>query len=159
MGRDPLLTNSYVFLWESCRQILPTLLLLFPFSLSRKSCLVVMSLLCCNALKHFNISVHMGNIIPYFQNLCKSITNHKIYFSDSVWCCSCLELMKQFRKIHLIRYIFVCCGSSNASWLSQISCWCESFVKNTLHKEFNVSIISQQSLANPVFLHQAYDWM
>lgn len=96
---------------------------------------------------------------PSFQNLWKSIANHEIYFSDSGWYCSCLELMKQFRKIHLINYISVCCGSSNASWLSQISCWFEIFVKSTLHRILNVSIISQQSLATPVFQRQAYGWI
>lgn len=72
MGRNPWLTNSYVVLWEACRQILPTLLLLFPFSLPRKSCLLVISLLSSNALKHFNISVYMGNIISVFPKSLKT---------------------------------------------------------------------------------------
>lgn len=75
MGRGLSLTNAYVFLWETRRQILTILLLRFPFSLSRevlKSCLLVIFLLSSNTLKHFNISICMGNIISFLPKSLKT---------------------------------------------------------------------------------------
>lgn len=75
MGRGLSLTNAYVFLWETRRQILTILLLRFPFSLSRevlKSCLLVIFLLSSNTLKHFNISICMGNIISFHPKSLKT---------------------------------------------------------------------------------------
>lgn len=152
VGRDPLLTNGYVFLWETetCKQILPTLLLLFPFSLSRKSCLLVISLLCSNALKHFNISVCMGNIISIFSKFLKTYHQPQDIFFR-LWLVLLMSRANKtiqknsFDKLHLCLLWHI----KNASWLSQISCWFEIFVKNTLHRVLNVSIISQQSIANP----------